>query len=397
MKKILILSTFTLLLLTSCSTLKTIKLLKSGEVEQQEFKVEIPFEYRLGLIVLKVNISGEEYDFVLDTGAPNVISKDLAKKLGLNNEAEQKVGDSQGEDTNLGFATIEKLSIGDIHFLNTGTAIADLKSKEVGCLKIDGFIGSNLMRKAIWKFDYENQIITITNSSESLNIPEPTIKLPFFTELTGTPIVDITLNDITEKNVTVDLGSNGGISLSKKTFDALMKNNPSMPHTSSFGNSSSGLYGLGKADSTHYIKIPSISFGEVSLENTIVDFTNNSASTIGTQFFRNYDLIINWFTKEILLIKKTEYDNSTLSTFGFSCSNQDNLLILSSIFEKMENLKIGDQILEVNKVRYEKLSSEQWCEIIENGLIGANTKEVSIIILRDDRELKFTLKKLNLL
>ena len=282
-KKILLSTLTTLLLLTGCSTIKTIKLMKSGEVEQEEFNVKIPFEYRLGLIILKVDIAGKEYDFVLDTGAPNVISKELSKKLDLSNITEQKVGDSQGEESNLGFTTIEKLSISDINFLNTGAVIADLnQSQEVGCLKIDGFIGSNLMRKAIWKFDYQNQIITITNSIESLNIPKSTNKIPFFTELTGTPIIDIQLNDITEKNVTVDLGSNGDISLSRKTFDALMKNNPSIPQTYSFGNSTSGLYGLGKADSTFYLKVPSISFGDISLDSTIVQFTSESASTIGT-------------------------------------------------------------------------------------------------------------------
>ncbi len=371
--------------------------MKSGEVEQEKFNVKIPFEYRLGLIILKVNISGEEYDFVLDTGAPNVISKKLAQKLGLSNIFEQKVGDSQDEESKLGFVLIKKLNLGGVDFLNTGAAIADLKqSKEVGCLRIDGFIGSNLMRKAIWKFDYQNQIITITNSIESLSIPKLTSKIPFFTELTGTPIIDFKLNNVTQKNVIVDLGSNGGISLSKKTYNALMKNNSSIPQTYSFGNSESGLYGLGKADSTYYIKAPSVSFGNVSLENTIVSFANKSASTIGTEFFKNYDLIINWFTKEILLINKTEYDNSTLSTFGFSYSNQENQLIVSMIYKNMKDLKVGDQILQVDEINYNKLLPAQWCEIVENGLIKEK-EEIKISILRDNKELSFTLRKEKLL
>ncbi|WP_027076390.1 retropepsin-like aspartic protease [Maribacter antarcticus] len=371
--------------------------MKSGEVEQEEFNVKIPFEYRLGLIILKVNISGEEYDFILDTGAPNAISKELAKKLELSNIFKQKVVDSQSEESKLGFVLIKKLGLGGIDFLNMGAAVADLKqSKEVGCLRIDGFIGSNLMRKAIWKFDYQNQIITITNSIESLSIPKVTSKIPFFTMLTGTPIIDFRLNDVTQKNVIVDLGSNGGISLSKKTYNALMKNNPSIPQTSSFGISGSGLYGLGKADSTYHIKAPSVSFGDVSLENTIVSFADEAASTIGNQFFKNYDFVLNWFTKEILLINKTEYDNSTLATFGFSCSNQENHLIVSNIYKNMEDLKIGDQILQVGKTNYNKLLPEQWCEILENGL--TKEKEVlKISILRDNKKLSFTLRKEKLL
>ena len=397
MKKLLLSTFVMLLLLTSCSALKTVKLMKSGEIEQEEFNVKIPFEYRLGMIILKVNISGEEYDFILDTGAPNAISKELAKKLELSNIFEQKVIDSQSEESKLGFVLIKKLGLGGLNFLNTGAVVADLKqSKEVGCLRIDGFIGSNLMRKAIWKFDYQNQIITITNSIESLSIPKLTNKIPFLTMITGTPIIDFKLNDVTQKGVIVDLGSNGGISLSKKTYNALMKNNPSIPQTYSFGISGSGLYGLGKADSTYHVKAPSVSFGNVSLENTIVSFANEVASTVGNQFFKNYDLVLNWFTKEILLINKTEYNNSTLSTFGFSCSNQENQLIVSNIYKNMEEIKVGDQILQVGKINYNKLLPEQWCEIVENGLIKEK-EEVKISILRDNKKLSFTLRKEKLL
>ena len=57
-----------LLIITGCNSIHITKLLSNGKVAQQEFKVNIPFEYRLGLMVLKVNIEGEEYDFLLDIG-----------------------------------------------------------------------------------------------------------------------------------------------------------------------------------------------------------------------------------------------------------------------------------------------------------------------------------------
>ena len=368
--------------------------MRVGEVEQEEFKVEIPFDYNLGIIVLKVNISGEEYDFILDTGAANVISEDLAKKLDSHIYFEEEVRDVHRRSSNLGFTKIEKLSIGDIDFLNTGAAIADLKSSEGfgSLIKVDGIIGSNLMRKAIWKIDYQNQIITITNSTKSLNIPDSTFKIPFSTTLVGQPIIDMRLNDITAKEIIVDTGSNGDFSLSKKTFDALVKNNPSIPQTSSFGVGSVGLYGIGKADSTHFIKVPSISFGEVSLENIIVSFYNFKNS-IGNGFFKNYNLIINWFTKEITLVKIKDYNNSTLSGFGFSSAIQDNRLTVVSIFENIENLKLGDQILKIDEIRYDKLLPEQRDEIIKNGICLCSKKEISMVILRDDKELKYTLKR----
>lgn len=298
MKRIIIIALLGIIALTSCNTIKTISTLKKGEVEQQKFAVNIPFEYRLGLIVFDVTIDGQEYSFILDTGAPNVISKKLAEKLDLTSTSYQDVGDSQGEESKLGFTSIEKISIGGINFLNTGAAIADLSiSREVACLNVDGFIGANLMKNAIWKFDYDKQIITISNSTESLNIPEQNEKVPFFTKMTGTPILDITLNSVTEKNVILDLGSNGDIALSKKTLDKIMKTEAKLPLSVSFGNSSSGLYGTGASDSIYYTSVSDVSFGDIALKNTIVEFTNESASTIGTNFFKNYDLVINWFDK----------------------------------------------------------------------------------------------------
>ena len=94
MKTIAIFLTSTFLF-ASCSIFKTIKLIKQGEIEQKQFKVQIPFENRAGLIVLKVKINEIEHDFLFDTGAPTVLSEKLFKKLNLKVKAVQKTTDSQ--------------------------------------------------------------------------------------------------------------------------------------------------------------------------------------------------------------------------------------------------------------------------------------------------------------
>lgn len=397
--RVLLIST---VFLTGCSALKTVSILKKGEVKQKAFKVEIPFEFRLGLIVLKVSINGNEYDFLLDTGAPNVISTELAHTLNLDNKTSHKVGDSQGKDSELGFASIESINIGGINFLNTGAAISDLKkTKEIACLKVDGLLGANLMKNAIWKFDYENKLITITSSIDSLKLDAKAQKLPFSTKITGTPVFDVKLNDEIEKGITIDLGSNGDISLSNTAFDKLTKNNPSILQTSSFGNSTAGLYGYGDVDTTHYAIVPKISFGEVTLENTLVDFSKNSARTIGTKFFKNYEVIINWFDTEISLIEREKYNRSELSSFGFSVRNNNDTLIVVTIFNNSSafnaGLKINDVILSIDDKEYGKIEPEEWCEIVENGIFDEQQNQTTITILRDNQTLKFDLTKTVLL
>ncbi|MFM2000210.1 MAG: hypothetical protein RL204_2157, partial [Bacteroidota bacterium] len=74
MKKFLFLSILLVSVLTSCKVIRTVSLMKRGTVQQKEFTTTVPFEIRRGLIILKVGIAGEVYDFILDTGAPNVVS-----------------------------------------------------------------------------------------------------------------------------------------------------------------------------------------------------------------------------------------------------------------------------------------------------------------------------------
>ena len=73
---------------SGCGALKVAKLLKQGDVEQPSFTAEIPFEMRMGLVVVKVNINGKDYDFLVDTGAPNLVTKELAAELKLKSKAE---------------------------------------------------------------------------------------------------------------------------------------------------------------------------------------------------------------------------------------------------------------------------------------------------------------------
>ena len=75
--------------------------MSKGEIEQQQFISEIPFDYGLELIIIKVTIEEKEYDFLYDTGAPNVISQELAQELNIKPYVTNKTIDSQGKKEEL--------------------------------------------------------------------------------------------------------------------------------------------------------------------------------------------------------------------------------------------------------------------------------------------------------
>ncbi len=380
-----------------CKAIKTIKLFKKGEVAQQEFKAEVPFEFRLGLIILKVQIDGKTHEFVLDTGAPNVISRQLAAELNIKPTVSQKAKDSQGGNSDLGFAQIPDIVIGGIHFTNTGTAIADLKqSTEVGCLNIDGFIGSNLMKKAIWQFDYQKKIITITNTKNNLEIPASAKVIPFKQQITGTPMIDIFYNGAVDKNVTFDLGSNGNFGSSNKVLKEVKKQGKINTNYGT-GNNDSGLFGQSAADTVTYGIVPEVKFGDLTLQSQVVSFTEKKARTIGTKIFENYRLIIDWTAEEITMIPVKEFDFAQLKTFGLSPQFKDNKLYIGFIYHgsntEQQGIAIGDQILEVNGKDIRTCTIEQWCEFLNNGFFPADTETNTLRLLKNGEEKVFTLTK----
>lgn len=397
----------TLIALASCSTVKTIKLMKSGEVAQEDFFQEIPFEYRLGLVIIEVTIAGDDYNFLVDTGAPNLVSKELAEKLGLANVSEQKVGDSQGKKASLGFVQIDEVRIGNLSFRQTGAAVADLnQSQEIGCMEIDGFIGANLMRKAIWKIDYEHQIITITNKAEQLKIPDNALRIPFYTVMTGSPIVDVSLNKQVKANGTIlDMGSSGDITLPRKNLDKLNKQMANIPQIKSFGSASAGLYGSADIDTSYIAVMNSVSFGDVELDSTLVEFRNVDLPIIGTGVLKNYDVVFDWFEKEALFIKQKDYDHDSLSAFGFLPGFDDDKFIVGTLLVPSNaaeaGVRVGDQILRINDLDFKAFGIDDWCEAIQGGrdaLKKVSEKDkVLLQVLRNGKVLEFEIAKSKLL
>lgn len=396
MKKIY-LSILILFLFSSCNTLKLIKVLKNGSVEQKVFKTEIPFEMRLGLVVIPVTINGKTYEFLVDTGAPNVCSKELAAELNLKTKVTQTTGDSQGVKEKLDFVVVPEIYLNGICFKETGAAIADLKQSDViACLDIDGIIGANLMKEAIWEFDYERKVITISEKKSSFSIPENAIRLPFTPALSSTPQVTITYNGVEDKNVTFDTGSNGLFTTSKATLKKIEEKKPLKKKALSFGSSGSGLYGVAKADTSYMILIDSTQVGGLYIENNAVSI-ENGARLIGTRFLKNFRVIIDWNVKEILLIPVKDFKNNTFESFGFSPFISENKLIVNELYVNSQasekGIKIGTQILEVDGINYRTCSADQFCTIITNGLVSEEKKSITLLVLIDGEEKTIQLTK----
>ncbi|MCD4792124.1 MAG: retroviral-like aspartic protease family protein [Bacteroidales bacterium] len=276
---------FSLILLSSCSVIKTISLLKSGSIDNTNFSETINYENRAGLIIIKAEINGNIYDFIFDTGAPCAISIELAEKLALKPEVYVNSSDSKGNKEKTGFVEINKIKIAGTNFTNIGAAIIDFnKTQEIQCIGVDGIIGANLMKNAKWKINYQENTIQFTDNLDNLNITDSSSPINFTSSVTGTPLLNVTLPyDIQVKKVKFDSGFMGGLSLSAKVYKKLIENE-NLKIIKGYGASSTGAYGT-NVDTSFFLKLVKIKVENLYISNIITEFTNDNISIIGNEIF----------------------------------------------------------------------------------------------------------------
>lgn len=356
-----------LLLLSGCSMIKNIKLIKAGEVTEESFYHVIDFREHKGYIIITATIQGEEFDFILDSGAPNLISKSLADQLGLTMASESKAIDSRGHVGFMEIVTMDTIKIGSLAFTNTAALVYALDSiTELHCMNVDGLIGSNLMRHAIWDISYSEEKIIITDDRGKLNIPENAPLITFTTSVQGSPYFHANYDDIKIKNILFDLGSGGNLSVPQKSFNKIINREATTP-IKGYGARSFGVFGS-CYDTSYYALIQKIHMGNIPVDSVLMSTEKNSrvSPILGTSVLRHYDFVIDWQRKEILL-RNRDPGHRLKKSFGFGYGLEENELKVMFVFDNSPasnaGITAGTQILEIYGKDVEELSLEGYCSI----------------------------------
>nr|WP_042297006.1 retropepsin-like aspartic protease [Nonlabens ulvanivorans] len=158
-----------ILTIIGCNSLS--KTLNGGKVAKDDYMETIKFNYDYNFALIDVVINQKTYTFLVDTGAPTVISNQIYKDLNINPANSTNVTDSQGQSNNQEVVIIPEVRIGNLIYNDIGAIVADLRDVfEFNCMGIDGIIGANQMAKSFWKFDYQNHEITITDQLANFDI-----------------------------------------------------------------------------------------------------------------------------------------------------------------------------------------------------------------------------------
>lgn len=343
--------------LFSCSGVH--KVIRKGEVATDVFHVTLDADRPFGLIVLPVEIGGETYRFLFDTGAPMVISTRLNQKLGIASAGTLQVGDSQDQTNHLNTAMLDTVRIGGVNFTNIGALVADLAhAPEIKCMEIDGIIGTNLMRLAHWKLVAGKDQIEIASSAEALaDTQEVFYAIPFRPNAIYKPYVEVFIDGQKIKFL-IDTGSGSYISLNDKHLDEAKV----LARLEGLG--STGLYGAKHSATT--FAASSVQLGDFK-QRGIVTFSEGDKSLVGMDFLGQFDVVFNWHTSQMLLYPR-EVKTPHNAIFQVLPRWQGDALIVGTYRSDNGGLptgvNLGDTIVEVNGIDFPDAGLDGYCSYL---------------------------------
>ncbi len=282
----------------SCTGFLKNGIMDKGNLNEKAFTEEVVFDDPLNLVIIPVEINGTTYQFLFDTGAPNVISEDLQHKYNFKSIGKNSIRDSEGKSKKVLYVTLDSLVIGNVCFSNTAAFVADLKANPVlDCLDLDGIIGSNLMQFCSWRVDYFNKKITFTDQPELLYYSSDFRKISFRSNDQHAIKIDFNTPNTKITNLKIDYGSTGSIGIPNRVYNVLKERGDFSNPQTSVGFTQSGLFGDFLVDTTESSIIQSGQFGDFAIGKTVIE--NGGKGLLGTSILKNYIVTMNWQNQTI--------------------------------------------------------------------------------------------------
>lgn len=310
---------FVVLIIAGCKSHWTVSD-QMGSVPEVDFLETVPFDFDSKFIIIPVTIKGKTYRFLYDTGAPFGISKPIQKELGFKQLKKSRMKDSDNNRSQISWVKVDTVLIGGVPFCNQSAFVGDFRANPVlACFKVDGIIGSNNIRLCNWYIDYENEQLHLTNQkADTFGIKG--FDAPFEFNRQYTITLDLKSGPVILKDMHLDTGSNGDLSIYPSQFDTLVKYKQTKKIYELKGVKQSGILGEVTPVSSRHTELDSLVIGNLVIPN--VGIGTSSSKLIGNEILSLYDMIIDSDSQK-LIFKKNGIEPVPYASFGFTPGSTD--------------------------------------------------------------------------
>ncbi len=355
---------FIIIVIQGCSA-KWTETIKYGTVAHQNDTETVEVKIRKKLIIVPITIKGKEYHFLFDTGAPFSISKRLQKDNNFKVVSKGNIVDSDSNRKKVSWVQVDSIGIGNVFFSNQTAFVGNFEANPViKCLALDGIIGSNLIRQSNWIINQEQSYLSLARKNKITPFKE-TVVIPFETDYQYNIFIDLYFGPIKVKNVLVDYGSNGSVTLNNKIFNSLNEKNILGNTFIEKGIGQSGIVGKAVELNRHVTYSDSVKINGLQLENVIIK-TGNTTS-IGNGLLSRFNVTIDWSNKKLYLSPLgNELRKASLAGFRLGYSKEKGVYVQSVLGQSdayYKGLRPNMKVVKIDSLDFEKGSS--FCDYLD--------------------------------
>ncbi|WP_298757520.1 aspartyl protease family protein [uncultured Psychroserpens sp.] len=355
--------------------------LRQGKVNAKNYYEEIPFEFEKNKIIVPVEIEGKVYRFLLDTGAPNIISSEVLQTVKPKVLTTIPTTDANRKRQQLDVVSLKSLKLGGIEFENASALVYDLNGSDIfKCFGVDGFIGSNLLKQSIIQFDASNKVLILTDKPKKLGLNKKESSKIKLVGNQSSPYVWIELygKEKGRELVLIDTGMGDLYDLSRENYDIFKSKAIFNAIGQSDGASSVSLFGEVPVNNQLRVHLPKLVINDFEIENCITHTTKDNNSKIGAELLNYGVMTIDYRNKRFYFKPKTETLDVSKPMSGYTSTFKNNTIVIGYVWDKalQKRLNYGDQILAVNG---EEITESKICDYITK---ASNTEELKQLTLK---------------
>jgi hypothetical protein len=340
-------------LVNSC-TPRHSNILSLGELQNPDFRDTVTTEVRNGLIIVPVVIKGKTYRFLFDSGAPLSISHELQEEFSFKRVSTGKITDSDQNRMKIEYVSLDTIRVGDIPFTNQSAFVADFKANPIlGCLELDGILGSNLMRYCNWIIDYESARIVLTSEIDSI-YGEDVLAIPFTPDKQYDIHVDLNIGRARVSDLEVDYGSTGSLLLPAEVFETLKSDGIIEKTFLKVGEKQSGLIGEAVQIKRELAYTDSVELGNIRLDDVLL--RSGHKGLIGQDILSRFIVSIDWGRQVLFLENKHKSTDPTTYGFGLWPAKNDQGLVVQNLIKngpaERAGLELGSLVVQINHLNF---------------------------------------------
>jgi predicted aspartyl protease len=384
-------------------------------LENKEFYDEIPFEFRK-LIVVKVRLNDSEklYDFILDTGAPTILSNSTLKEVRSGKTQEKKVRiNDENAALSENIIRLQSLQIGDIRYTGVGALVMDeSKMGMLNCIGFDGILGYNILQTCFWQINFRDLKIVISDQPGKMNYLKDAKVITYTKNIQETPLISTRINDTLSLDLMLDTGHNGSVTISdsllvtqyQEKFPDLIVSYYSRPAITIQGDEKSQTAKSEK----FYCQLSKFQIGDFIFQNCLISLgkekREHSSGLIGNAFLKNFVLTLNYRQGQLYFF---QLNNDALPankpTFGIDIGPMGDQVIVSSLYSGSQagekGIEVGDQIIRIDTISLCNLTPEALCGFFtgEKKLLDTAMDSINLVIRKNNTDFSVTLSRYNVI